>query len=158
MIKFDVSENGSQRLSLALDALSSGIVDKALMTELGEYAMFRVKARTMQGKDASNQPFKPYSKDYAFFRESKGHQTSPVNLFFRGHMLAAMDVDADDTNATIFFNDQQQAAKAHGHHHGSAKTGLPERAFFALSDDDVDQLKQIITERIDKQVKDLGLK
>ena len=144
MIKVDAKWDGIDNLVFSLNDLANNSVDKELMSQVGAYVMLQIKTRTLAGKDVSGNAFVPYSSDYAFFRDETGHDTSNVNLFFRGHMLAAMDANADDTSVEIYFNDAQQAAKAHGHNYGSAKTGLPQREFFALSEDDVEKIKDMI--------------
>ncbi len=120
--------------------------------------MVRIKARTMEGKDAQGRSFVPYSDDYKFFRAEAGHPVNKPNLFFRGHMLASMDVKTvgDDT-AIIYFADTEQAAKAHGHNFGCSKTGLPQREFFALSAEDIKDMQAMVEDHISTETNKNGL-
>lgn len=156
MIRIDTA--GINEVSTALKSLAGAMVSSELMGQLGQFAMTKIKARTMEGKDAEGRAFVPYSEDYKFFRAEKGHPTNKVNLFFNGQMLASMDTKTvGDDEVVIYFADSQQAAKAHGHNFGCAKTGLPQREFFALSSDDLEEMQSMVSAHINQEAGRYGL-
>ncbi len=113
-----------------------------------------IKRRTLLGRDSENKAFERYSPQYASFRSKTGHITQPVNLFYRGHMLAAMTHATSKNKIRIYFRTAKEGLKAHGHHFGSSKTGLPARPFFDLNEDDleraVDFLGRVYDNRINR--------
>lgn len=114
--------------------------------QVGQMFAGNIKARTLKGVDAHGNPFTPYSDDYAEYRRAKGRKVRPVNLFFKGHMLAAIGVDSSQANVLrLFFRTPLEGLKAHGHTFGSTKTGLPQRDFFAITQKDLEAATTFLT-------------
>ena len=90
--------------------------------------------RTKQGNDANGASFAPYSKNY---KDSELFQTmkssTAVNLTLFGEMLNAIEFDINEDSVELFFDDEENAAKAHGHNNGSKI--LPKREFFKLEEE-----------------------
>lgn len=65
--------------------------------------------RTQSGKDINNKTFKPYSKAYAAKKTS-----SKVNLTDTGQMLNSIDWKKIKYGVRMYFNSNEQRAKARG--------------------------------------------
>jgi hypothetical protein len=97
--------------------------------------------RTKSGKDVNGNQFKEYSeayKDSILFKQMG--KTSKVNLTFYGDMLGAINYKLQGDSVVIYFEDELESAKAHGHQNGS--NNLPVRKFFGLSNDEVSKLSK----------------
>lgn len=104
---------------------------------LAEIFKDRIKIRTLKGVDSNDNPFTPYSQRYSSFRVKTGRGLTP-NLFFKGHMLAAMTHSSNKKAIRLTFRTAKEALKAHGHHNGNPKSNVPARAFFDLNDSDIE--------------------
>jgi hypothetical protein len=129
------------RITKALDLIQKNLFSKKLSTEIGMFAMFRIKKRTSEGKDVDSQDFEPYSPAYAKFRRAEGHPADKVNLFFSGSMLSSMSQREREKETTIFFlptkdqNDVSNPEKAFWLNQ--------KREFFALSEEDIRLINRI---------------
>jgi hypothetical protein len=98
-----------------------------------------IVSRTQDGKDKTGKAFKAYSKSYksseVFSIYGKGNG---VDLTLTGSMLNSMDSKLSGDTIVIFFSDDLDAAKAHGHINGA--NYLPKRDFFGLPDKVINQL------------------
>lgn len=106
-----------------------------LMGEIGLFLITKIQVRTAEGRDAEGAPFRPYSRQYRLFRESKGRSGSKVNLFFTGSMMSAMtyDVRGDDT-VRLFF---QNTSDPSGTKNPLKAAALNEdRRFFAINEEE----------------------
>ena len=121
-----------ETLRKKLDVFEQAVSDEAT----------RIVLRTQAGKDVDGAAFAPYSKAYAKVRQKKGRKTSPVDLLFTGKMLAAIQTRirrfAQGVEATIYFSNPQEAAKAAGNQRL--------RPFFGLSDEQVGRITKKMTE------------
>lgn len=112
------------------------------MTEIGLFAMTRIKSRTVEGEDVDGTPFKPYSPKYAMFRQEHGHPTNKVNLTFTGSMLSSMTFDPDADKVTLYF---LNTTDEHGGRNPLKAFFLnQERRFFALSRKDIEDIVDIV--------------
>ncbi len=137
-----VQIRGLEGLRKKLKQIDDGIFSKALMTEIGLFAQTSIKTRTLQGEDANNAMFTPYTPEYAVFRKLKGHPVNKVDLTFEGDMLASMTFDADSDQVDIFFLNTED------------KKGIKnpvkafflnkKRNFFALSEDDIKDINKLV--------------
>lgn len=96
--------------------------------------------RTQEGVDKKDKKFTAYSKSYTksqIFEVYKGGQEN-VDLTLTGSMLSSLDSKLNGNNVIIFFNDDTDAAKAHGHINGTKV--LPKRDFFGLPKDVLNNL------------------
>jgi hypothetical protein len=126
-----------------------------VMGEIAVDQLARIKVRTLGGVDFEGEPFGPYSESHAAFRKNPPRGQSPrptdrVDLFFSGQMFGAMDWETIGDGVRLFFNDAQQAAKAHGLHHGYKPHELPARPFFEISDEDAVKIREQIEDAADK--------
>ena len=124
---------------------------RKMITEITLYQMFKIKQRTAAGKDFNETIFRKYAEAYAAFRRSKGRTTEKVNLFFFGHMFAAMTYKiVDSTKSKIYFLSKKEEDKALKHNEG---IGVPRRRFFAVSDTDAKKHVDIINNLITKALR-----
>lgn len=94
---------GLDRLLRRFNHMERYFFSQELMSELAQYIITAIQLRTAEGIDAEGSEFIPYSPLYALFRESQGHPTDKVSLFFSGTMLSSMTFDATKDTARIFF-------------------------------------------------------
>lgn len=113
------------------------LVDEQLLSLVGERVVSLILHRVSTGRDINDALFAPYSAKYKLFREEKGRQGSPVNLFFTGQMLGAMThkIEGSDT-VKIFFNHPLASAKASG----NQRT----REFFGMSLEEIRKVTELI--------------
>ena len=138
----NVSIIGLKDILRKFGLLSRKLENRALMGEVGEYVIAKIQARTQDGVDADETPFKPYSPKYALFRTENNRDADPVNLTWFGTMMSSMTYDADRDKVTIFF----QNIDAPNPPKGEGSTPVPvkayflnqERRFFAMADEDVE--------------------
>jgi hypothetical protein len=104
-------------LSKAFDRLNAAVTDspKAVLQEVGEFAISLITLRTRKGLDADRKRFKPYSARYVPVRQHRGLQTDSVDLTVSGHMLGSMvPAVTGDNEVTIEFSGTKEIAKALG--------------------------------------------
>lgn len=129
----------------------AGGPEKALLTEIGEYAMFRIKARTAEGKDVDGQAFEEYSPGHRRTRERLGHPVDKVNLFMTGSMMAAMNFTTDSNSVELFFLNTTDDS---GSRNPEKAFWLNEnRNFFSLSEEDVSGIVNMINQYYRKEVR-----
>ncbi len=118
-------------------------VKPTLMDRIGAYAVQAIIDRTQSGKDVNGKPFKPYSSRYAARRVAAGRGRK-VDLNFKGNMLSAIKYRAGHKKVVIHFSSNDEMLKAHGHHFGNQKKGLPQRRFFGLSKNERKRIKEMV--------------
>jgi phage gpG-like protein len=155
MFQINIDHKNIDRLADRLGRLDARLLeDMELVSRIASLLHARIVARTLEGRDADGRPFVPYSPGYAEWRRKHGRPVDRVDLFFRGHMMAAMQDKAESpVKAKIFFADAEQAKKAYFHHTGGAGgKKLPRRPFFALSDEDIElavrEVKDYVARRV----------
>ena len=72
----------------------------------------RIDKRTRLGLDVKEQPFRPYSKEYRAFRQSKGRPVDKVRLIFTGKMLGDMQFGMQGQDGIINFSRRSESKKA----------------------------------------------
>jgi len=146
----DVKVVGIRGVSKKIDKISafltSPIYFKPLLDEIGQFAMTKIKVRTEEGRNVSGRYFKPYSKLYKKFREEHGHPTNRVNLTFTGSMLASMtyDIKPGDGGPSVkvfFLNTEDETGTKNPE---KAFFLNEERRFFALSENDIKEIKKTV--------------
>lgn len=133
---------GLPGIQMKLDLLEANLFSKALMTEIGLFAMTRIKTRTLKGDDANGIMFKPYSDDYAAFRQEKGLPIDIVDLTLTGSMLSSMSLNADQKQVKLFFLNTKDPSGT-----SNPKKAFflhQDREFFALSEEDVTDIKKMV--------------
>ena len=139
---------GLDRVRALIGDIPDDLFSEELLTELGEFFVFKIKERTAEGKDVDGNLFAKYSPKWAAFRAATGHETDPVNLFFSGSMLGAMQVEAlpDDKQVRIYFMDTEDKT---GAKNALKAKGLNDyRKFFDLSSDEVEASLEIIKGKV----------
>ena len=133
---------GLPRLQRKVTLIRNSIFSIKLMTELGFFAMTKIKKRTAAGRDVDGVPFMPYSEKYTMFRRKHGRPTSRVDLFFHGDMMSSMTTDTESDKVEIYF---QNTTDQSGVENPKKAFFLNEdRNFFALSDEDIRQMIRIV--------------
>lgn len=133
---------GLRHLKEKIDHIEDNIFSKRLMTEIGLFAQTAIKVRTLQGQDANEAAFAPYTPKYAVFRRLKGRPTNKVDLTFTGSMLSSMTSDPDRKQVDLFFLNTDD--EFGGNNPTKAFFLNQKRKFFALSEDDVDDIMKIV--------------
>ena len=141
-----VDINGIQTIKVLLNRLSGGLGSKRLMSEIATFLITSIKLRTAGGRDVNDAAFAPYSKGYAMFRAKEGYPTSKVDLFFSGSMMASMDYKATSTTATLYFLNTED--KTGTKNPNKAYWLNQKREFFALSDDDMREVEEMVDDEI----------
>lgn len=134
--------------------LPAGFPTKELMTDIGDYVAARIKTRTLAGKDVDLSPFVAYAPSTVKQRAKKGLQTSHVDLFASGKMLAAVGRLTTTSNEVLIgLSSGIEAKKAIIHKLG---LGLPKRDWFGIGTDKVmtEGITKIADEALDKAIKD----
>ena len=99
--------------------------------KMADNAVNQTKKQIASGKDFSNKPFQPYSREYA---KSKGVSRSAVNLKLTGKMLQAFRVQRTKVkkNQEIQFlygiKKNKQGTKMMEHNTGVPEKNLPRRS------------------------------
>lgn len=129
------------------------IASPAIMEELGLFFIAKIEIRTAEGKDVDGSAFEPYSESYRLYREAAGHSGSKVNLFFTGSLMSSLtyEVKGNDTVRLFFQNTADPSgtrnpAKAFYINEGTEN--MPQRRFFAISDQERLEAIQIIERHI----------
>jgi len=107
-------------------------VEPSLLDKVGAYAVQAIIDRTHKGVDVDGRRFKPYTSSYLARRSNAG-RGGGIDLNYTGNMLAALRYRALGRKVVINFGSKDEMLKAHGHHFGNPKKGLPRRRFFGLS-------------------------
>lgn len=125
-IQIGVDFGGLAKVGYYFMGVTERLNSERLARRLAQFALFRIRARTARGVDYRDHLFRPYSLSWAKVRLKAGRGISTVNLFFYGHMFAAMTWRAIAGGAELFFAAPAEQAKA------IENTELG-RTFFALS-------------------------
>ncbi len=147
------------------------ILDRAMLESFGQEVIDYIVKRTEDGKRYDGTKFKGYDEDYVKSEEFKayGKSASEVNLTQTGNMLGQLDIlQIEGNRITIGWEDNEERAKAFGHHtgmrgHPILEGKTPPRPFFGMTLNQlnnlagpyIDELKQDqITDRDPKDMED----
>lgn len=122
-----------------------------LLEELANFAMFKIKKRTSAGKDVDGQFFQPYTDKYKLFRQKNKRPTNKVDLFFTGSMLSAMTSEIELGEAILYFLNTED--KFGGKNPLKAFYLNQNRNFFALSNEDIQGLVNIVEDFINNIIR-----
>ena len=138
--------NDAEALAKDLRQLADGLRSQELLNKVGLAAERIIRKRTRQGLDVHGDPFAPYSKSHAARREKKELPTSTVNLQFSLYdgMLTTLtsEVGPDLEEVALYFSDEEKGEIAGYHHRGEGHN--PERAFFDLSDAELEEIDDLV--------------
>jgi hypothetical protein len=119
-----------------------------LREAMGQAIIDRIQDRSQKNStDRNDKGFAKYSKSYKASDAFKAFgKTNKVNMTLRGDMLNLMDlVDEGKNTVTLGWDEDDEAAKAHGHITGNVgKT----RDFFGLSEKDIKVLGRELADDI----------
>lgn len=139
------------KLTINLDEMFDGEFpdSKALKLAVGQAIIDRIRERTQDGVSKDGKSLKKYSKSYKNSLTFRAFgKSDEVNLTLSGDMLGLLDVvDDSGSDITIGWEDQTNAAKAHGHITG-AEGRLPVRDFFGLPQKEIESIKEDLAERV----------
>jgi hypothetical protein len=129
--------------------------DNLLKQEIGQAIVDSIVENTKRGDFlAQSSGAQSYSESYADSFDFKvyGKSKNNVNLTASGDMLRAIDFEInDDGIMSIYFNDETEAAKAHGHITGNIGK---KRDFFGLDHKDLilatREYRSVIKDRIEE--------
>jgi len=124
---------------------------RPMLSEIGMYAMHRIKKRTLKGDDVNDISFKPYSVAYAKERAKAGFPVKPVDLSRSGSMLSAMTYDTKISSVDIFFMNTTDSTGARNP--SKAFFLNKDREFFSLSETDIQGIMKIVSNYYDKLTK-----
>jgi hypothetical protein len=125
-----------------------GIIKESL-ARASAYGSLRIEERTLQGKDADGNRFRPYAKQTIENRKKAGRKTSFVDLFFSGKMLGSLTFRSSASKGQIFFRRQEEGEKAFFHDTGSGR--IPRRPFFAIGRKEEEKIKKIFFDNISRR-------
>ena len=137
---------GIANIDQKLDEIVSVVQSKKLLSEIGSFELNKIKTRTLQGKDANGNDFDPYTDQYAKYREKAGYSTEPVDLFLTGSMSASMTFDTSGNQVELYFLNTTD--KTGARNPLKAFFLNQDRTFFALSKEDIKQIKKIVQDFI----------
>ena len=137
-----ITLTGLKSITTKLDALEDTIFSKTLMGDIGMFAMGRIKKRTIAGDDVYGIGFKPYNPLYAKERQKAGYSPSPVDLTRTGSMLSAMTYNESKRSVDIFYMNTTDTENTRNP--AKAFWNNAEREFFALSNNDVEGITDIV--------------
>ncbi len=155
--RIDVSDvMGYLKINLG-EKLPKGFNTRKMVSDIADFMTARMKVRTLQGRDTTLQPFKPYAPRTVKSRAKRGRQTSVVDLFDTGKMLAGIGGRVlSDTEAQVSIFDAIQGKKAAAHQFGTKH--MPVRRFFGVSTEDTIAIKgieKIVSDELDKALKSI---
>ena len=145
-----------------LDFLSVQATEK-----IAEVVKDQIVDRTLDGKGAEGGKtikFKAYEPSYKKVRTKAGLPTSPVDLFFTGHMLTQLKVvDLKKGGRFTIRVHPDDKGKWRGAHEGvKSKKGLKRRPFLDLSARDIKAIKgdinKIIRREANQELRKIGKK
>lgn len=135
------NENPKLRLNLkemfGVDVSGS----ESLKQALGQALLDKMIERTQGGTSRFGKGFRKYSKQYIESDDFKaaGKSRTP-NMTLSGDMLGTIELDTEGGNTVVLgWDDNEEAAKAHGHIVGA--NHLPKRDFFGLTASDIQSVK-----------------
>lgn len=142
---------GIRGLQSKLKRLRDTPFARPMLSEIGMFAMHRIKKRTLKGDDVNDISFKPYSVMYAKERAKAAFPVRPVDLTRSGSMLSAMTYDTNMNSVDIFFMNTTDPSGARN----PAKAFFlqKDREFFALSGKDFKGILQIVDNYYKKVLK-----
>lgn len=138
----EIKLTGLPGIKTILEYMKDATFGFQMMGEIGMYAMFQIKKRTIKGKDVDGLVFKPYNPFYAKARAKDGYKQKPVDLTRTGSMLSSMTFDSDQNSANIFFMNTTDNTGARNP--DKAFWNNEDREFFALSEDEVEGIMKIV--------------
>ena len=121
---------------------------------MAEALLEKIVEKTEEGKSRTGSKFRKYSKSYSETDEFKaaGKSRNSPNLALSGDMLGLVGVvDETSNTVTLGWEDDEEAAKAHGHITGGGNGGsLPVRDFFGLNNADIESVKRDFSTEINE--------
>ena len=148
---FKVEVLGSAYIQAKFNRLEDVLDSKKLMSEIGTFIIAEIKLRTSKGKDADGKDFKPYSAQYVLFRSKKKAPVGKVDLFLTGSMMSSMTYKSTKKQTKVYFLDTEDKSGSNNPQKASALN--KNRKFFALSEEDLREIKEIIQDYINFQLR-----
>jgi len=143
---FKIDVKGLHEIKLLVKNISCDLVPQTIVDRIGHYLSLAIKSRTARGVDPSGDRFAPYAPGTVESRTRRQRPTKHVDLNDTGRMLAAVTFDATPRRVRVFFADATQAEK--GFYLDSGTKRMPERPFFRLGLDDVNEIMSMLDDRL----------
>ncbi len=157
-MSFSVRVRGIDGLKARFSEIKENLITAQLLADLAGEARSAILKRTAQSMDYKGKPFKDYSRRWKAERRKRGKQTSRVDLNFTGRMLGDVLTRIDPANgrAVVSFGGSGIGGRlAYYHNVSGAGSSRVRREFFALSEEDRENLKKMLEEHIDGVVRDV---
>ena len=141
---------GDKKLKLYLKKVQKNLIQKKLLEDIGHFVDLRILERTLTGVGPDDNAFGGYSNKYKLIRQDKGLQTDHVDLFFTGSMFASLTHTVSCDKVTSFFmptKDRDGVSNPE-----KAFTNHERYNFFALSNEDVEDIFGIVDKHTDKVI------
>lgn len=137
----------SRKIALIKKWSVDGVLTVQDVDRIARFVILRELERTERGLDAQLATFAPYSEKWKKVRDSLGLVTSRVNLNFTNAMLndlafSVIQLATSNLEATIFFQNAEQAQKALWHIRGS--DNLPKRDFHGIDSETAAAIGELI--------------
>lgn len=142
MATTEIKLTGLPNIRTILEHIHDTSFGYQMMGEIGMFAMFQIKKRTIKGQDVDGLSFKPYNPFYAKARVKDGYKPKPVDLTRTGSMLSSMTYESDKDSVDIFFMNTTDNTGARNP--DKAFWNNEDREFFALSEDEVEGIMKIV--------------
>jgi hypothetical protein len=128
------------------------VVTPELLSELGEAVVKIIRERTAGGIDVEGRAFQPYSEGWEKERRKRGKAKAPVDLNFKGNMLASLKANVNTTGCEVVvsFENAKEAEKANFHNVSGAGSSRVRRQFLGLTNREVDSLEEFLKSRLTK--------
>lgn len=155
----EVNQDSLNKVLVTLSVLGrNDVFSEELLNEIGEYIKFKIKERTLEGRDVSGNAFTPYSDAYKAYREIHGRPTAWVDLFFTGSMQGSMthEVDGNSGEVKVFFMNTQDKSGASNPE--KAFYLNEERNFFGVSEEEIEEIRDIVQEYIEDLIENGNLR
>jgi hypothetical protein len=156
-MSFSVRVRGMDGLKARFFEIKKNLITAQLLVDMAEEVRSAILKRTARGLDYKGKPFKPYSRRWKAERRKRGKQTSRVDLNFTGRMLGDVltMIDPASGRAVVSFGGSGTGGGlAYYHNVSGAGSSRVRREFFALSEEDKENLKKMLEEHIDRVVRD----
>lgn len=127
-----------------------------LLTDIGEALLLSVDERFERREDPDGMPWEPVSDKYAGRKSAgkatkrSGAVTDPGNILELTRDLRRLTRYQVDGETLLIGSDRVYAAT---HQFGDSKRGIPARPVYGLSDDDREEIGQLVIEHLDDAVR-----
>lgn len=140
---------GLEEAIKAIEEVADNAKPDGIEEEVAEKIRKRIYDRTLAGRDVEGKAFAPYSAAYRNWLAATGAgSTGKVDLYFTGGMLESMSARGEKDKGVVYFASSRGEELMLYHMRGEG--GLPQRQFFAVSDEDVEELMKKMEDHLEE--------